>query len=77
MALLDPPEAIRKKIMRATTDSQPAVDFDHLGDGVANLLTIFQAFSEWPEEKMRSHFAGMRYGDLKKQVAEMVAETLR
>jgi tryptophanyl-tRNA synthetase len=72
VALLDPPGQIRKKIMRATTDSNPAVDFDSLGQGVENLLTIFQAFSGWPAERMRSHFAGLRYGDLKKQVAEMV-----
>ncbi len=76
VALLDPPDAIRKKILRATTDSNPSVDFDHLGDGVANLLTIFQAFAEWPEEKVRAHFAGMRYGDLKKQVADMVVTHL-
>ena len=73
IALLDPPDQIRKKIMRATTDSNPAVDFAGLGAGVENLLTIFQAFSGWPAEQMRSHFSGMRYGDLKKQVAEMVA----
>lgn len=72
VALLDPPGQIRKKIMRATTDSNPAVDFDSLGQGVENLLTIFQAFSGWPAERMRSHFTGLRYGDLKKQVAEMV-----
>jgi tryptophanyl-tRNA synthetase len=74
VALLDPPDKIRKTIMRATTDSNPAVDFDNLGDGVRNLLTIFQGFSEWPNERMREHFSGMRYGDLKKQVAEMVLE---
>src|SRR5438874_187771 len=28
ISLLDPPSVIRKKIMRATTDSQPAVNFD-------------------------------------------------
>ena len=72
VALLDPPGQIRKKIMRATTDSNPAVDFDSLGQGVENLLSIFQAFSGWPAERMRSHFTGLRYGDLKKQVAEMV-----
>jgi tryptophanyl-tRNA synthetase len=74
--LLDPPDAIRKKIMRATTDSQPGVDFDSAGEGVRNLLTIFQAFSDWSEDRMQSHFEGMRYGDLKKQVAEMVVESL-
>jgi tryptophanyl-tRNA synthetase len=76
IALLDPPEVIRKKIMRATTDSKPAVEFDSLGAGVMNLLSIFQAFSEWGDSRMRSHFEGMRYGDLKKQVAQMVVEKM-
>jgi tryptophanyl-tRNA synthetase len=72
VGLLDPPDRIRKTIMRATTDSNPAVDFASLGPGVENLLNIFQAFSGWTDDHMRAHFAGMRYGDLKKQVAEMV-----
>jgi tryptophanyl-tRNA synthetase len=72
VGLLDPPPVIRKKILRATTDSNPAVDFDTMGAGVTNLLHIFQAFEEWPDDRMRRHFAGMRYGDLKKQVAEAV-----
>jgi tryptophanyl-tRNA synthetase len=76
VALLDPPDQIKKKIMRATTDSNPAVDFDKMGEGVANLLSIYQAFSEWTDEQMRAHFSGLRYGDLKKQVAEMVASSL-
>lgn len=76
IGLLDPLDQVRKKIMRATTDSQPAVNFDGLGSGVQNLLNIFQAFSGWPGEKLREHFNGMRYGDLKKEVAEMVAASL-
>ncbi|MCS7026190.1 MAG: tryptophan--tRNA ligase [Bryobacteraceae bacterium] len=76
VALLDPPEVIRKKIMRATTDSNPAVDFAALGAGVRNLLTIYQAFAGCTDEQIRSRFEGMRYGDLKKQVAEIVVESL-
>ncbi|MGE5569267.1 MAG: tryptophan--tRNA ligase [Rhodospirillales bacterium] len=76
VALLDPPATIRKKIMRATTDSAPGVDFDVLSPGVANLLGIFQAFSGWDDAQMRAHFSGMRYGELKKQVAEMVIASL-
>jgi tryptophanyl-tRNA synthetase len=76
VALLDSPDKIRKTIMRATTDSNPAVDFAALGAGVANLLGIFQAFAEWTDEQMLAHFSGMRYGDLKKQVAEMVVQKL-
>lgn len=76
VALLDEPSVIRRKIMRATTDSNPHVDYDAMGPGVANLLAIYQAFSEWPADKMREHFTGMRYGELKKQVAEMVISHL-
>src|ERR1044071_9496042 len=43
VSLLDPPAAIRKKIMRATTDSNPAVDWETMGAGVRNLLSIHQA----------------------------------
>src|SRR5262249_48928773 len=76
VGLLDPPARIRKTIIRATPDSNPAVDFGTLGPGVANLLAIYQAFADWTDEQMQSHFSGMRYGDLKKQVAEMVIEKL-
>jgi tryptophanyl-tRNA synthetase len=76
VALLDPPATVRKKILRATTDSKPGVDFEAPGAGVANLLGIYQAFSGWDENQMRAHFSGMRYGDLKKQVAEMVISHL-
>jgi tryptophanyl-tRNA synthetase len=76
VALLDPPDKIRKTIMRATTDSGSGVDFETMGPGVRNLLSIFQAFGEWSNEQVQSHFSGMRYGDLKKQVAEMVMSKL-
>ena len=58
--------------MRATTDSNPCVDFETAGPGVLNLLAIYQAFDGTSDEAVKSRFAGMRYGDLKKQVAEMV-----
>ena len=56
VALLDPPATIRKKILRATTDSNPAVDFATAGPGVANLLGIYQAFSGWDNNQMRGAF---------------------
>ncbi len=76
VALLDPPDRIKKTIMRATTDSNPGVDFETMGPGVQNLLNIFQAFSDWSNDQMKAHFEGMRYGDLKKQVAEMTISKL-
>ena len=62
--------------MRATTDSNPAVDFDNAGPGVLNLLAIYQAFSGDSDEAMKARFTGMRYGDLKKQVADMTVAHL-
>src|SRR5579884_732602 len=76
VALLDPPDKIRKTIMRATTDSNPAVDLETAGPGVRNLLTIYQAFAEVSDDAIQREFTGMRYGDLKKKVAEMVVEHL-
>ena len=72
VALLDPPDVARKKIMRATTDSQPAVDFENLGAGVLNLIDIGKAFMGWGAQQAKAEFHGLRYGDLKKKVAEIV-----
>jgi tryptophanyl-tRNA synthetase len=76
VALLDPPAKIRKTIMRATTDSNPAVDVETAGPGVLNLLSIYQAFSGDSDDAIKARFTGMRYGDLKKQVAEMTVAHL-
>src|ERR1035437_8625502 len=72
VALLDAPDKIRKTIMRATTDSNPAVDFAGAGPGVLNLIAIYQAFSGGSDDEMKRLFSGMRYGDLKKKIADMV-----
>ncbi len=76
ISLLDKPTDIRKKIMRATTDSNPAVDYETMGAGVRNLLTIYQAFSGRNDAETRAYFEGMRYGDLKKNVAEAVVAAI-
>jgi tryptophanyl-tRNA synthetase len=76
VALLDPADKIRKTIMRATTDSNPGVDFASAGPGVLNLLSIYQAFEGASDDAVKARFTGMRYGDLKKQVAEVVVAHL-
>ncbi len=73
IALLDPPAVIRKKIARATTDSNPVVDPSAMGPGIANLLSIGQACD--PSISTES-VAGLRYGDFKKLVAEAVVAKL-
>src|SRR5208283_1955520 len=56
VALLDPPDKIRKIIMRATTDSNPAVDFETAGAGVLNPIAIYQAFSGAADDDMKQRF---------------------
>ncbi len=76
ISLLDDLKVIQKKIMRATTDSSPEVNFETMGAGVKNLLSIYQAFTEVSDDALRNEFSGLRYGDLKKKVAEAVVSAL-
>jgi tryptophanyl-tRNA synthetase len=77
IALLDPPDVIRKKIMRATTDSQTTVVFDPARPGIYNLLIIYQIFTGKKKEEIEADFTGKGYGDFKKALAEVVVEGLR
>ena len=52
--------------------SNPAVDLETAGPGVLNLLSIYQAFAGAGDDEIKNQFTGMRYGDLKKRVADMV-----
>jgi tryptophanyl-tRNA synthetase len=77
IALLDKPDVIRKKIMRATTDSQTTVVFDEKRPGIYNLLTIYQIFTGEKNKDIEAKFAGKGYGDFKKALAEVIIEGLR
>jgi tryptophanyl-tRNA synthetase len=72
IGLLDPPNRIKKTIMRAVTDSQTEIVFDEARPGVNNLLGIYQALSGQSKEQIEVHFSGKGYGDLKKGVLEVV-----
>jgi tryptophanyl-tRNA synthetase len=73
IGLLDEPKTVQKKIARATTDSEPAVNSERMGPGVANLLAIGQACDA---SITAESVNGMRYGDFKKRVAEVVIARL-
>jgi tryptophanyl-tRNA synthetase len=77
VALLDPPDAIRSKIMRATTDSLRDIVFDEKRPGIYNLLTIYQTFTGKSKQEIEAQFAGKGYGDFKKAMVEVVVEGLR
>lgn len=77
--LLDPPDRIRKTVMRAVTDSGREIRFskDPARAGVNNLLELYEALTGQTREAIEAHFESARgYGDLKKEVAEVLIETL-
>jgi tryptophanyl-tRNA synthetase len=76
VGLLDPPNVIRKAIMRAATDSGNDIRFDTAGPGVANLLAIYETLSGEPREKIEKDFDGKGYGHLKRTVADQVIAAL-
>jgi len=74
--LLDPPNVLKKAIMRSTTDSLNNIAFDPENQaGVTNLLTIYQSLTGQDNETILNEFTGKGYGHLKKQVAEAVINT--
>ena len=72
IGLLDSPDAVRKAIMRAVTDSQRDIVFDPQRPGLYNLLTIYQALTGLGNDAIEARFAGKGYGDLKKELAEVI-----
>jgi len=76
--LLDAPSRVRKKIMRAVTDSHSQIRFSDEPEraGVQNLLAIYQALTNESHAEIETQFAGKGYGDLKKAVVEQVNERL-
>ncbi|WP_018568831.1 tryptophan--tRNA ligase [Streptomyces sp. PsTaAH-124] len=74
--LLDEPEAVRKKVMRAVTDSGQDVVHDRATrPGVTNLLEILAACAGGDPEDLAASYSS--YGALKKDTAEAVVEVLR
>lgn len=71
--LADDDELIRKKIMKAKTDSGPAGNNSQKPDYIENLFTLIKLVSTKDTvEKFESDFNNcvIRYGDMKKQLAE-------
>jgi tryptophanyl-tRNA synthetase len=75
LRLLDAPEVLRRKVMRAVTDTDGEVTYDpERKPGVSNLLAILAACTGQEPGGLSSQFS--RYGDLKNAVADAVVTTL-
>lgn len=73
--MLDDPKVSAKKIRSAVTDSESEIRFDaDEKPGLSNLLTIHSAISGESIDSLVDRFAGRGYGDLKKELAEVVVD---
>ncbi|GGM68517.1 tryptophan--tRNA ligase 1 [Thermopolyspora flexuosa] len=75
LRLLDPPEVLRRKIMRAVTDPGTTVAYNpEAQPGVSNLLAILSACTGTAPHELAKNFD--RYGELKQAVADAVVATV-
>lgn len=77
--LIDTDEAIRKKVMRAVTDSGPTEPDSPVSEPIQNIFTLMSVAST-PDtlEHFKEQYANcsIRYGELKKQLAEDIIKTI-
>lgn len=76
--LLEDPARSAKKIRSAVTDTEREIVFDReRKPGISNLLTIYSALTGRSLAELTEAYRGKGYGDLKKDLAEVVVEFLR
>jgi tryptophanyl-tRNA synthetase len=74
--VLDEPDAIRKKLGSAVTDSDREVRRAPDKAGITNLIDVYAVARGIEPAAVESEFEGAGYGDFKKAVAEAVVEYL-
>jgi tryptophanyl-tRNA synthetase len=74
--LTDPPEAIRKKVRSAVTDSGREVVAGPDKPALTNLLTIYSLFEGVDVASLEERFAGTGYGDFKAALADLLVDKL-
>lgn len=77
--LSDEDDVIRKKVMKAVTDSGPAAPNSEMPEVIKNLFTIMNAVSTpatVADYTNRWNNCEIRYGDLKKQLAEDIIRVI-
>lgn len=77
IAVLDDPSVIKKKLMRAVTDSENEIRYDPENKpGVSNLLTILSLLAGKSIQELERAYSGQGYGRLKQDVVDVVVGEL-
>ncbi|MGL5648591.1 MAG: tryptophan--tRNA ligase [Clostridium sp.] len=74
--LMDSPDAIRKKISRAVTDSIGVVNYTDEQPGIKNLINIISTIEGVTPEEIVERYKDKGYADFKKDVGEAIVNEL-
>jgi tryptophanyl-tRNA synthetase len=75
--VLDEPDAIRRKISRAVTDTGSGIQADETNKpGITNLLRIYSALAGETVADLESRYVGAGYGAFKNDLAGVVVDAL-
>jgi tryptophanyl-tRNA synthetase len=74
--MVDPPDAVRRKVMSAVTDAGREVRRAPDKPGIANLVEIMSVATGRPAGDIEADYAGQGYGRFKADVAEAVSACL-
>ena len=78
ISLFDDPEDVRKKILKATTDSYNDINYDmEKQPGISNLINIASFISKRSVEEIVSDFKGKGYGEFKTYVADITSNMIK
>ena len=76
VAMLDPPDELRRKVRKAVTDTDGEMRYDRTAKpGLANLLDLLAAATGRTPQEVAAGYT--RYGDLKNDVAAALCDLLR
>ncbi len=76
IGLLDSPEIITKKIMKAVTDSQPGIEYSDEKPALKNLINIFRLISNQKPQEIVNQYKNQGYKEFKEALAESLIKYL-
>ncbi len=75
--LLDSPETIERKVMKAVTDSGQGIEYSDNKPALKNLINIFSLVANKKPEEIVTQYENQGYKKLKEELAQAVVDYLR
>lgn len=77
IGILDSPETITRKIMKAITDSQAGIEYSDTKPALKNLINIFSGVTEKTPEEIALDFKNQGYKEFKEALAQAIIDYLQ